>query len=103
MEKPPGYAVHGGHDDRVGFEEGLKRGSQGTERRGFHRQDHQILGTQAETFATNIRQARQPAGDGPAAYRDPLEQLAELRALYAAGAVSEEEFAERKRRLIDEI
>ena len=56
----------------------------------------QILGTQADTFAANTRAAMSPAGDGPAAYRDPLEELAELRALHAAGAVSDEEFAQRK-------
>jgi hypothetical protein len=63
----------------------------------------QILGTQADTFATNTREAMSPAGDGPAVYRDPLEELAELRALHAAGAISDEEFAQRKLRLMDQI
>ena len=63
----------------------------------------QILGTQADTFAANTRAAMSPAGDGPAAYRDPLEELAELRALHAAGVVSDEEFAQRKIRLLDQI
>jgi hypothetical protein len=63
----------------------------------------QILGTQAETFAANTRQAMHPVGDGPAVYRDPLEELAELRALHAAGAIGDDEFAERKLRLIDQI
>ncbi|ACV76548.1 SHOCT domain-containing protein [Nakamurella multipartita] len=63
----------------------------------------QILGTQADTFAANTRAAMTPAGDGPAVYRDPLQELAELRALHAAGAVSDEEFAQRKIRLMDEI
>ncbi len=63
----------------------------------------QILGTQAETFAANTRDAMHPAGDGPAAYRDPLEELAELRALHAAGAIDDEEFTRRKLRLMDQI
>ncbi len=63
----------------------------------------QILGTQADTFAANTRQAMHPAGDGPAAYRDPLEELAELRALHAAGVIGDEEFAQRKLRLMDQI
>jgi hypothetical protein len=63
----------------------------------------QILGTQAETFAANTIGAMHPAGDGPAAYRDPLEELAELRALHAAGAIGDEEFAQRKLRLMDQI
>jgi hypothetical protein len=63
----------------------------------------QILGTQAETFAANTIGAMHPAGDGPAAYRDPLEELAELRALHAAGAIGDEEFAQRKMRLMDQI
>lgn len=63
----------------------------------------QILGTQADTFAANTRAAMSPAGDGSAAYRDPLEELAELRALHAAGAVGDEEFAQRKIRLLDQI
>ncbi|HEY5879536.1 MAG TPA: SHOCT domain-containing protein [Nakamurella sp.] len=63
----------------------------------------QILGTQADTIAANTRAAMNPAADGPAVYRDPLEELAELRALHAAGAVSDEEFAQRKMRLMDQI
>ncbi len=63
----------------------------------------QILGTQAQTFADNTREAMRPVGDGPAGYRDPLEELAELRALHAAGAISDEEFAQRKLRLMDQI
>lgn len=63
----------------------------------------QVLGTQADTFAANTRAAMNPAADGPAGYRDPLEELAELRALHAAGAVSDEEFAQRKIRLMDQI
>ena len=63
----------------------------------------QILGTQADTFVDNARQAMNPAADGPAQYRDPLEQLAELRALHAAGVIGDEEFAQRKLRLMDQI
>lgn len=63
----------------------------------------QILGTQADAFVENTRTAMHPAADGPAAYRDPLEELAELRALRAAGVIGDDEFAQRKQRLMDQI
>ena len=63
----------------------------------------QILGTQADAFVENVRRAMHPAADGPAPYKDPLEELAELRALRAAGVIGDEEFAQRKQRLMDEI
>lgn len=63
----------------------------------------QILGTQADALAENIRHAMNPAADGPAAYKDPLTELAELRALRDAGVIGTEEFALRKQRLMDQI
>jgi len=63
----------------------------------------QILGTQADTFVDNLRDAMNPAADGPAEYKDPLTELAELRALRDAGVIGDEEFAQRKQRLIDRI
>jgi len=63
----------------------------------------QILGTQAQTFVDNTRQAMNPAADGPAEYKDPLQELAELRALRAAGVIGDEEYAQRKLRLMDQI
>lgn len=63
----------------------------------------QILGTQAETFVDNTRRAMDPAADGPAEYKDPLQELAELRALRDAGVIGDDEFAHRKQRLMDQI
>lgn len=63
----------------------------------------QILGTQAQTFVDNTRQSMNPAAGGPGRYRDPLEELAELRALRAAGVIGDEEFTQRKQRLMDQI
>lgn len=63
----------------------------------------QILGTQADGFVENTRQAMNPAADGPAEYKDPLQELAELRALRAAGVIGDAEFAQRKQRLMDQI
>lgn len=57
-----------------------------------------ILGTQAETFATNVLQT--PTERPPT---DPLVELAELRVLHRAGAIADAEFQARKRRLVDEI
>jgi len=63
----------------------------------------QILGTQADAFVANTRAAMNPAADGPAEYKDPLQELAELRALRAAGIIGDEEYAQRKLRLMDQI
>jgi hypothetical protein len=63
----------------------------------------QILGTQAEAFVDNTRRAMHPAADGPAVYKDPIQELAELRALRDAGVIGADEFAQRKQRLMDQI
>ena len=63
----------------------------------------QILGNQAESLATAIELAMTPPPDGPAGHRDPLEQLAELRALHRAGAIDDTEYQIRKQRLFGQI
>lgn len=63
----------------------------------------QILGNQAETLASAIELAMAPPLDGPPGHRDPLEELAELRALHRAGAVSDSEFQIRKQLLFGQI
>jgi hypothetical protein len=63
----------------------------------------QILGTQAGTLAQAVKQAKNPPPDGPAGRRDPLEELAELRVLYQAGAIGEAEFQTRKQQLFGQI
>jgi len=63
----------------------------------------QILGTQAETLTRSLEQAKQPPPDGPAKHRDPLDQLAELRALHDAGAIGDAEFMARKHELFGQI
>jgi hypothetical protein len=63
----------------------------------------QILGNQAETLGEAIRHATAQPPDGPAVQRDPLEELAELRALHRAGAVSDAEFEIRKQQLFGQI
>jgi hypothetical protein len=60
----------------------------------------QILGTQGETFAEKVVQA---STDSPAPVRDPLIELAELRALHHAGAIDDAEFRIRKSHLFDQI
>lgn len=63
----------------------------------------QILGNQADRLATSISQAASPPPDGPAAHRDPIEELAELRALHQAGAIEDAEFQIRKNQLFGQI
>jgi hypothetical protein len=63
----------------------------------------QILGNQADRLATSIGQAASPPPDGPAAHRDPIEELAELRALHHAGAIGDAEFQIRKNQLFGQI
>lgn len=63
----------------------------------------QILGNQAEVLGEAIRQATAQPPDGPAQQRDPLEQLAELRALHRAGAIADAEFEIRKQQLFGQI
>ena len=62
-----------------------------------------ILGNQAESITTGTRQAMSPPPDGPAAHRDPLEQLAELRAMHDAGLIGDAEFQARKQDLFGQI
>ncbi len=62
-----------------------------------------ILGNQAESITNSTRQAMSPPPDGPAAHRDPLEQLAELRALHDAGLIRDAEFQARKQDLFGQI
>jgi hypothetical protein len=63
----------------------------------------QILGNQAETLGLSVQQAMAPPPDGPAAHRDPLEELAQLRVLHRAGAISDSEFQIRKHQLFGQI
>jgi Short C-terminal domain len=63
----------------------------------------QILGNQAETLTASIRRAMNPPPDGPAAHRDPLDELAELRALHQAGMIGDAEFQARKQQLFGQI
>jgi len=63
----------------------------------------QILGNQAETLGLSVRRAMAPPPDGPAAHLDPLEELAQLRALHRAGAISDAEFQIRKHQLFGQI
>jgi hypothetical protein len=63
----------------------------------------QILGNQAETLTRSIEQARNPPPDGPREHRDPLDQLAELRALHHAGVIGDAEFQARKQELFGQI
>lgn len=63
----------------------------------------QILGNQAETLGDAIRQATARPPDGPAVPRDPLEELAELRALHRAGVIPDAEFEIRKHQLFGQI
>ncbi len=63
-----------------------------------------ILGNQAEAIATRIQQALvRPEHRTLDRDRDPLEVLAELRALHVAGAISDAEFQVRKLELFREI
>lgn len=63
----------------------------------------QILGNQAESLVATIELAMTPPPDGPAGHRDPLEELAELRALHRAGAIGDTEFQIRKQQLFGQI
>lgn len=63
----------------------------------------QILGTQAESLALAVQQARNPPPDGPSGRRDPLDELAELRVLHQAGAIGDAEFQARKQHLFGQI
>jgi hypothetical protein len=63
----------------------------------------QILGNQADRLTTSIQQAASPPPDGPAAHRDPIEELAQLRALHQAGAIEDTEFQIRKNQLFGQI
>jgi hypothetical protein len=44
-----------------------------------------------------------PPPDGPRMHRDPLEELAELRALHHAGVIGDAEFQTRKQELFGQI
>jgi len=63
----------------------------------------QILGNQADTLTASIRQAKNPPPDGAPVRRDPLDELAELRALHQAGMIGEAEFQARKQQLFGQI
>jgi hypothetical protein len=63
----------------------------------------QILGNQAEMLVKSVQQAMSPPPDGPAENHDPLEELAQLRALHRAGAISDSEFQIRKHELFGQI
>ncbi len=62
----------------------------------------QILGTQAETFVASLLKATsEPSPATPV--RDPIEELAQLRAMHQAGVVPDGEFQLRKKQLFDQI
>lgn len=63
----------------------------------------QILGKQAEWICDEIREAVATPSEQRVILRDPLEELAELRALHRAGAIADEEFDVRKRQLFGRI
>lgn len=63
----------------------------------------QILGNQAETLTQSIKQAMKPPPDGPQQQRDPLDELAQLRALHHAGVIGDAEFQARKQELFGQI
>lgn len=63
----------------------------------------QILGNQADRLVTSIGQASSPPPDGPAGHQDPIEELAQLRALHQAGAIEDTEFQIRKNQLFGQI
>jgi hypothetical protein len=63
----------------------------------------QILGNQAEVLSLAVQQAKNPPPDGPSRRRDPLDELAELRALHQAGAIGDAEFQARKQHLFGQI
>lgn len=61
----------------------------------------QTLGTSASIFAEALdRQLEAPTAE---VRRDPLELLAEIRALHASGVMTDEEYAAEKARLIDRL
>lgn len=60
----------------------------------------QILGIQAQWF---VERLAEKIPDGPQRVRDPLEELAELRVMYQAGAIGEDEFQQRKSELFRKI
>lgn len=60
----------------------------------------QILGTQGDALAASVQSS---AGLRPAEVRDPIQLLAELRALRDAGAISPDEFEIRKAALWDQL
>jgi len=63
----------------------------------------QILGNQAGSMSDSVRLAKNPPPDGPSARRDPLDELAELRALHHAGMIGDAEFQARKQQLFGQI
>lgn len=63
----------------------------------------QVLGNQADTISAAIHRAKNPPPDGPAAKRDPIDELTELRALHHAGMIGDAEFQARKQQLFGQI
>ncbi|WP_111768532.1 SHOCT domain-containing protein [Nakamurella deserti] len=63
----------------------------------------QILGIQAGWMCDDITAAGRAPADAPAPVRDPLEELAELRALHAGGLVDDSEYDARKRELFGRL
>jgi hypothetical protein len=63
------------------------------------------LGTSAEQFAAAVRRqlATDPAAPKPQPNRDPLEVLAELRALRDAGVMTQEQFDAEKAKLVADL
>lgn len=62
-----------------------------------------ILGTQAAMFVSDLTQALARPTETPARRRDPLVELAELRALHQAGVIADPEFQIRKQQLFGQI
>jgi hypothetical protein len=63
----------------------------------------QILGKQAEWLGRSLQEALLPSSIEPKLHRDPLDELAELRALHRAGAIGDAEFQIRKHELFGQI
>jgi len=63
----------------------------------------QILGNQAGTFADALGRAQAGAAAGVSSDRDPIDELIELRTMYRAGLVPDDEYRIRKQALVDRI
>ncbi len=63
----------------------------------------QILGIQAGWMSDDIASGGRSPGAGAPPARDPLDELAELRALHASGVVDDREYEQKKRELFGRL